>query len=242
MPSEEGILVSGLPISTNLNIRSLLMVADEDTTMSSGFGSRKASVEAVGNLICATMIFSALNSPTSSTIVSAINEALSQANLARAYDNTATYTVNDYVIYQTILYKCTTAVTIPEDFDSTKWTRVLITDVMGSGGGGGGGSSVSWTQLIGTGTKIAEVEIDGVTTDVYAPTSGGASYTDVMGTLVAGQTSITLQDSSILTTSTIDIYTDAFGVNPTAVVVSAGSVTLTFQAQSTDIGVKVGVS
>jgi hypothetical protein len=109
-------------------------------------------------------------------------------------------------------------------------------------GGGGGGSSVSWSQLISTGTKIAEITINGVATDVYAPTSGGASYTDVTGTLTAGQTSITLSDASILTTSTIDIYTDAFGVNPTGVTVAAGSVTLTFDAQATNVAVKVRVS
>ena len=109
-------------------------------------------------------------------------------------------------------------------------------------GGGGGGSSVAWTQLIGTGAKIAEISINGVSTDVFAPVSGGATYTDVTGTLVAGQTSVTLQDSSILTTSTIDVYTDTFGVNPTAISVAAGSVTLTFPAQQTNIGVKVRIS
>lgn len=111
-----------------------------------------------------------------------------------------------------------------------------------AGGGGGGGSSVAWSQLIATGTKIAEITINGTTTDVYAPTSGGASYTDVTGTLVAGNTSITLSDASILTTSTIDIYTDVFGVNPTAISVATGSVTLTFPVQSANIGVKVRVS
>lgn len=109
-------------------------------------------------------------------------------------------------------------------------------------GGGGGGSSVSWSQLIATGTKIAEITINGVATDVYAPTSGGASYTDVTGTLTAGQTSVTLSDASILTTSTIDVYTDVFWVNPTAISVATGSVTLTFPVQSTNIGVKVRVS
>ena len=37
----------------------------------------------------------------------------------------------------------------------------------------GGGDSVSWTQLQASGTKIAEIDINGVTTDVYAPTGGG---------------------------------------------------------------------
>lgn len=43
-------------------------------------------------------------------------------------------------------------------------------------GTGGGGSSVSWNQIQTTGSKIAEVTIDGATTEVYAPSeSGGGS-------------------------------------------------------------------
>lgn len=42
-------------------------------------------------------------------------------------------------------------------------------------GGGGGGDSVSWNQIQQTGTKIAEIDINGTTTDVYSPTSGGAT-------------------------------------------------------------------
>lgn len=109
-------------------------------------------------------------------------------------------------------------------------------------GGGGGGSSVAWSQLIGTGAKIAEITINGTTTDVFAPVSGGATYKDVTGTLTAGQTTITLQDAAILTTSTVEIYTDVFGVNPTSVVVAAGSVTITFPAQANNIGVKARIS
>lgn len=109
-------------------------------------------------------------------------------------------------------------------------------------GGGGGGSSVAWSQLIGTGAKIAEITINGTTTDVFAPVSGGATYKDVTGTLTAGQTTITLQDAAILTTSTVEIYTDVFGVNPTSVVVAAGSVTITFPAQASNIGVKARIS
>ena len=65
---------------------------------------------------------------------------------------------------------------------------------------------------------------------------------DIIGTLTAGSTSITLSDNVITTTSTIDVYTDTFGVNPTNVVVATGSVTLTFEAQQSDLGVKVRVS
>ena len=38
---------------------------------------------------------------------------------------------------------------------------------------GGGGSSVEWSQIITTGTKIAVITINGESTDVYAPTGGG---------------------------------------------------------------------
>lgn len=69
-----------------------------------------------------------------------------------------------------------------------------------------------------------------------------ASKVDITGTLTAGQTSITLSDASITTTSTIDIYTDVFGIQPTNAVVATGSITLTFLAQASDISVKVRVS
>ena len=139
----------------------------------------------------------------------------------------------------------------------------------------GGGSTVSWTQTQQSGTKIAEISIDGVPQNVYIPTppaqvianpsgtptdelntiqigndiyeipqggSGSASWKDVTGTLTAGQTSITLSSSYILTTSTLDFYTDKFGVSPTDAVVTNGSVTLTFEAQSTDLAVKVRIT
>lgn len=142
----------------------------------------------------------------------------------------------------------------------------------------GGGSTVLWNQIQATGTKIAEVTIDGNSTDVYAPNGGGSAsslddltdvsitsatsgqilkyngtswvnanessggYVDVIGTLTAGQTSITLSDASITTDSTFDFYTDTYGINPTTVSVSTGSITLTFESQSTNVGVKVRVS
>lgn len=37
------------------------------------------------------------------------------------YDNTATYSVDDYCIYNNVLYRCLTAISVPEDFDSSKW-------------------------------------------------------------------------------------------------------------------------
>jgi len=37
-------------------------------------------------------------------------------------------------------------------------------------GGGGGGSSVAWNQIQASGDKIAEITINGTSTDVYSPT------------------------------------------------------------------------
>lgn len=41
--------------------------------------------------------------------------------------------------------------------------------------GGGGGDTVSWTQVTQSGTKIAEIDINGTSTDVYAPSGGGSA-------------------------------------------------------------------
>ena len=41
--------------------------------------------------------------------------------------------------------------------------------------GGGGGSTVTWTQIVQTGTQIATIDIDGSPQNVYAPQGGGSS-------------------------------------------------------------------
>ena len=69
-----------------------------------------------------------------------------------------------------------------------------------------------------------------------------STYTELTSTLLTGATSITLSDAAITTSSTIDIYTDVFGIQPTNAVVATGSITLTFLAQASDITVKVRVS
>lgn len=70
---------------------------------------------------------------------------------------------------------------------------------------------------------------------------GGESFTDLTATLTAGNTSITISDAVITTTATYDFYADVFGVSPTAISVSEGSITLTFEAQQSDVVVKVRV-
>lgn len=77
----------------------------------------------------------------------------------------------------------------------------------------------------------------GTITTNLAPTR----WIDVIGTLSAGSTSITLSNSAITTSSTIQVFTD-LGVDYNSITVAAGSVTLTFDAQASDMGVKVRVS
>lgn len=50
-----------------------------------------------------------------------------QSGLAE-YNNTSTYAVDDYVYYNNLIYKCNTAVTVAEDFDSNKWTQKTYTE------------------------------------------------------------------------------------------------------------------
>ena len=62
--------------------------------------------------------------------------------------------------------------------------------------------------------------------------------TTLTSTLSAGSTSLVFSNSVITTSSTIDLYTDVYGMNPTDVSVEAGKMTLTFDAQTKDISVK----
>lgn len=60
-------------------------------------------------------------------------------------------------------------------------------------------------------------------------------------TLTAGSTSVVLSNSIITTESLIDIYTDDYNIAPTAAEVVAGKITLTFEAQSKAVKIKVEV-
>lgn len=64
---------------------------------------------------------------------------------------------------------------------------------------------------------------------------------EVSGVLTAGQTSITLSSGLIKADSTIDVYTDG-DVDYNSVSVSSGSITITFDEQASNLGVKVRVS
>lgn len=88
----------------------------------------------------------------------------------------------------------------------------------------------------------AATNLSNSTKDTMRENIGAASKpTTLTSTLSAGSTTLTLSDTAITTSSTIDIYTDKWGVNPTDVAVETGKITLTFDKQSAALGVKVEV-
>lgn len=100
-------------------------------------------------------------------------------------------------------------------------------------------------------TKTSDLDNDsGFITDADLPTNlsdlnndeGFIGFTELTGILTSGSTTLTISDAAITTTSTIDIYTDAFGIQPTNAVVTSGQIVLSFLAQASDISVKVRVS
>jgi hypothetical protein len=68
-----------------------------------------------------------------------------------------------------------------------------------------------------------------------------ADTTILTGTLTAGNTTLTLTNAAITTTAKYFFFTNKFGVVPTDCTVSTGSMTLTFDEQSADVGVQVEV-
>ena len=59
--------------------------------------------------------------------------------------------------------------------------------------------------------------------------------------LQAGSTEITFTDSAIKESSMISVYTDVYGVNPTEASVTTGNCKLKFDAQKSDVSVRIEV-
>jgi len=122
------------------------------------------------------------------------------------------------------------------DGTSSKW-------VNGTGGGGGASALNDLTDVTITSATLTSGQVLKYNGSAWVNDSGGgSSWTDLTDTLLAGQTSLTIQDVAITANSTIDVYTDTFGVSPTNQVVTSGQIVLTFEAQANDVGVKVRVS
>lgn len=103
------------------------------------------------------------------------------------------------------------------------------------------GSTVTWDQKTLSGTNIADIGINGVTIPVYAPSGGGASYTDVTASITSGSTSVTISDASITTSSMFFPCSDPFGLVITNMVAATGSLTITYQTAASNYTLKVRV-
>ncbi len=93
-----------------------------------------------------------------------------------------------------------------------------------------------------TGEEALPCVQSGSTKKATAKNIAKSGYKELTGTLTAGSTSLVFQDASITAASWIDGASSVYGVNPTAAVAAAGSLTLTFEAQQTNIDVKVRIS
>ena len=147
----------------------------------------------------------------------------------------------------------------PPYIHNTDVTKKLdeLTEAIAEGGGGGGGTQIQsdWNQSDNSKVDFiknkptipdAQVQADWNESDTSSkayiankPTI--TVFTDVTDTLTAGSTSITLQNAAITSASTIDIYTDP-ELAHNSVTVATGSVTITFDAQQSDVIVKVRIS
>ena len=60
-------------------------------------------------------------------IIPRYNELVdSVADICEEFSKLSTYTVGDYCIYESVLYKCTTAITTEGEWDATKWKATSI--------------------------------------------------------------------------------------------------------------------
>ena len=75
--------------------------------------------------------------------------------------------------------------------------------------GGGGGDTVTWNQILQTGTKIAELGINGNTTDVYAPAAQAGDRNTFYGT---SSTAAATANKDVVCSDWLDNYGDIIAV------------------------------
>lgn len=143
------------------------------------------------------------------------------------YNEQFTYWAGDYCIHNNTLYFCRTDIETPEPWTPSHWMATTIADEIGYK------QDVMDNNLTTTNKNIV-----GAINEINAK----LPWTDFDNVLTAGATTVTVTDAAITATSAIDVYTNVWGVEPTNMVLATGSVTLTFEAQASDINVKVRVS
>lgn len=141
-----------------------------------GYLSRKVTLEELANFIVNVRQYASALITTSKTIIGAINEVAQAGgvnandNIADAYDATATYSVGDYCIYNNTLYKCNTAISTAEAWNSNHWTSTVIADELGQGGSSAHNYSTT-EQVVGTWIDGSTVYEKTYTSSIYYYTS-----------------------------------------------------------------------
>lgn len=158
------------------------------------------------------------------------------------YDNTSQKWVNsaESVGVSTLSELTDTTITTPSDgqvlkYDSTaqKWINAA------ESAGASTLSGLSDTTI--TSPSDGQILKYDSTSQKWTNNAIPTPWTDVTGTLIAGQTSITLQSAAATTNSTVEVFTPD-GTEWNSVTATTGSVTVTFDAQSSDLGVKVRIT
>ena len=104
---------------------SAIALANNLTTNADGYAlDAKQGVVIKTNLDNLSLAINGLSDDVSA-LAASIDTLLSQ-NVAAIYDASKTYAAGDYVVYNNKLYECKTDVTVPEEFDSSKWTETYI--------------------------------------------------------------------------------------------------------------------
>lgn len=127
------------PSEQNVTANTLFLIDKPNQSASSGYDTEQSALSVIGKAIVNLLEYTQELDTTDKTIIGAINEIFASAggsanaNIAADFDTTATYEVGDYVIYNGLLYKCTTAVETAGAWDSSDWTQTVVTDELGSG-------------------------------------------------------------------------------------------------------------
>lgn len=224
----------------------LLLVDSVDAQASSGYRTDSMSAGALGAAVAGTFAYNSLNT-TDKTLIGAINELEAgggggAGGMVVTVTNTGTVYAPVYVADKTfaevsaaILAGANVSLFIGEDYYkpwSIDTTSGYITFVYFMQESTSTGKSFGFVGLVFYDDERIETDSGLDSIEVYQ---------DYTGTLTAGQTSLTISGAGISSSKTMDFYTDIYGVSPTAVSVSSGSVTLTFEAQSANMSVKVRV-
>lgn len=106
-----------------------------------------------------------------------------------------------------------------------------------------GGTSASDVSYDNTSSGLNADDVQEAIDEIVQAIPSAAAVETQRGTLAVGSTSVVLTFASqtIGANTLVDVYTDVYGVNPSAVATSSNTVTLTFDAQASAVSVAVRV-